>query len=56
MLFAMGVFTGFVVFFISSYLQALGSSNQIPPILAAWSPAIVCFLYGLTAMINLEDG
>ncbi|HOO81238.1 MAG TPA: LPS export ABC transporter permease LptG [Alphaproteobacteria bacterium] len=56
MLFAVGVFIGFVVFFVSSYLQALGSSNQIPPILAAWSPAIVCFLYGVSAMIHLEDG
>lgn len=55
-LFTIGVFIGFVVFFISSYLQALGASNQIPPILAAWSPAIVCFLYGLSAMIHLEDG
>ncbi len=56
LLLVMGVFIGFVVFFMSSYLQALGSSQQIPPPLAAWSPAIVCFLLGLTAIINLEDG
>ncbi|MCB9983788.1 MAG: LPS export ABC transporter permease LptG [Rhodospirillales bacterium] len=56
MLFVLGVFLGFVVFFISSYLQALGSSNQIPPLLAAWSPAVVCFLYGLSAMMHLEEG
>ena len=55
-LFAVGVFIGFFVFFMSSYLQAMGSSQQIPPILAAWSPAIVCFLLGLTAIMNLEDG
>ncbi len=55
-LFIMGVFVGFVVFFLSSYLQALGASQQIPPALAAWSPAIVCFLLGLTAIINFEDG
>jgi len=55
-LLVMGVFIGFVVFFMSSYLQALGSSQQIPPALAAWSPALVCFLLGLTAIINLEDG
>lgn len=55
-LFSTGIFTGFVVFFASSYLQALGSSQQIPVILAAWSPAIICFLLGLTAIINLEDG
>ena len=55
-LFAAGVFIGFVVFFMSSYLQALGSSQQIPPALAAWAPAVVCMLLGLTAIMNLEDG
>ncbi|MEZ5813896.1 MAG: LPS export ABC transporter permease LptG [Alphaproteobacteria bacterium] len=55
-LFSMGIFIGFVVFFMSSYLQALGASQQIPPMLAAWSPAIVCFLLGLTAIMNFEDG
>lgn len=51
-----GVFIGFFVFFMSSYLQALGSSQQIPPVLAAWSPAVVCLLLGLSSVINLEDG
>jgi len=55
-LFVMGVFTGFVVFFMSSYLQALGASQQIPVVLAAWAPAIICFLLGLTVIMNLEDG
>lgn len=51
-----GVFMGFSVFFMSSYLQALGSSQQIPPLLAAWSPAMICLLLGLTSIISLEDG
>lgn len=51
-----GVFIGFSVFFMSSYLQALGSSQQIPPVLAAWSPAAICLLLGLTSVMNLEDG
>lgn len=51
-----GVFIGFVVFFLSSFLQALGTSRQIPVILAAWSPAAICFLLGLSAMLNKEDG
>lgn len=55
-LLASGVFTGFVVFFMSSYLQALGSTQQLPPVLAAWSPAMICTLLGLTAILNLEDG
>ena len=51
-----GVFVGFLVFFLSSFLQALGSSQQIPVILAAWSPALICFLLGLSVMMNIEDG
>ena len=55
-LISVGVFTGFVVFFLSSFLQALGASQQIPVILAAWSPALICFMLGLSMVINLEDG
>ncbi len=53
---AAGVFIGFIVFFMSSFLQALGSSQQIPVVLAAWSPAFIAFLLGLSAMMNIEDG
>ncbi len=51
-----GVFIGFIVFFMSSFLQALGASQQIPVILAAWSPALISFLLGLAAMMTIEDG
>ncbi|MCB1532741.1 MAG: LPS export ABC transporter permease LptG [Alphaproteobacteria bacterium] len=55
-LIGIGVFLGFFVFFMSSFLQALGASQQIPIVLAAWAPAMICFLLGLTVMMNLEDG
>ena len=38
-LFGIGVFMGFFVFFMSSFMQALGASHQIPVVLAAWAPA-----------------
>lgn len=53
---ALGILIGFLVFFLSSFLQALGSTHQIPVLLAAWSPAFVTFLLGVAAMLNLEDG
>lgn len=53
---SVGIFIGFLVFFLSSFLQALGSSGQIPVFLAAWSPALICFLLGLSAMLTIEDG
>ncbi len=55
-LIATGVVIGFIIFFLSSFLQALGTSHQIPGFLAAWSPALVTFLLGVAVMLNLEDG
>jgi lipopolysaccharide export system permease protein len=54
--FAAGILIGFVIFFMSSFLQALGASHQVPVILAAWAPALISLLLGLTVMMNLEDG
>lgn len=51
-----GVIIGFVVFFASSFLQALGASQQIPIVVAAWFPALICFLLGIGALMALEDG
>lgn len=51
-----GVLIGFFIFFISSFMQAMGVSGQIPVILAAWAPAFITFLLGLSVMMNLEDG
>ncbi len=53
---ASGVFIGFIIFFASSFLQALGATQQIPVILAAWSPALISFLLGLSVIMNVEDG
>jgi lipopolysaccharide export system permease protein len=51
-----GVVMGFLVFFMSSFLQALGASQQIPVILAAWAPAMVSLLLGVAVLLSLEDG
>lgn len=55
-LITLGVIIGFMVFFMSSFLQALGTTHQIPVFLAAWAPASISFLLGLAVMLNLEDG
>lgn len=55
-LIASGVLMGFFVFFMSSFLQALGMSQQIPVLLAAWSPSVVTLLLGGAVMLSLEDG
>lgn len=51
-----GIGIGFLIFFVSSFLQALGASGQISIYIAAWFPAIISVLLGITAMLILEDG
>ncbi len=53
---AVGILLGFFVFFLSSYLHALGASGQIPVLMAAWSAPLISFLFGLGIMMNIEDG
>lgn len=56
LLISAGVFIGFLIFFMSSFLQALGASQQIPIILAAWSPALISLMLGVSIILHLEDG
>lgn len=51
-----GLFGGFFVFFMSSFLKALGGSHQIPAVLAAWAPALIVLLGSVTWLLNTEDG
>ncbi len=52
----LGIAIGFIIFFASSFLQALGASQQVPIIISAWFPAIISFLFGVGALMTLEDG
>jgi len=51
-----GVMTGFLLYFFSDVVFALGLSDSIPVTLAAWSPSGVATLLGLTMLLHLEDG
>lgn len=51
-----GIAAGFLLFFASDVVYALGLSGRIPVILSAWSPATVCCLFGSAFMFHLEDG
>ncbi len=56
LLIAAGVLTGFVFYFLSDVVLALGLSGKIPPALAAWTPAGICTLLGVGLLFHLEDG
>lgn len=56
MLIGLGVLAGFFIFFVESMLQAFGLSQKIPVFMAAWTPAILALLLGVTALLHTEDG
>ena len=51
-----GLLAGFLLFFLTDVVLALGMSGNIPVILSAWAPAGVATLLGLAMLFHLEDG
>ncbi len=56
LLMSSGIFVGFVIYFTSDLVAALGLSGSIPIILAAWAPVAISILTGMGLMLHLEDG
>lgn len=50
------LFTGFAVFFLGDFLQVLGISERLPIVVAAFAPATITLLAGMTALLYLEEG
>lgn len=50
-----GLISGVLLFFFASFMQALGSSGQIPVLLAAFAPAFIAFLAGLSLILHIEE-
>lgn len=53
---SVGLGFGFLLYFLSDIVFALGLSARIPEVLAAWTPATVTMLLGMTSLLHLEDG
>lgn len=51
-----GLGAGFLLYFFSRFLYALGLSTTLPLILAAWAPAMVASMLGLAYLFHREDG
>jgi len=56
MLIVSGVIAGFMLYFLSDIVFALGLSAKIPVLLAAWTPAGVSMIFGASMLLHLEDG
>jgi lipopolysaccharide export system permease protein len=51
-----GVMAGFVLFFMSQLIHALGYAGNLPIALAAFLPPLIGTLIGLSAYLHVEDG
>lgn len=51
-----GITSGFIFYFLTDIIYALGLSGSLPIPMAAWIPAIAITLFGLAMMFHLEDG
>jgi lipopolysaccharide export system permease protein len=56
MMIVCGVFAGFVLYFVSDIVVALGLSSKLPVLLAAWTPTGVSMMFGSSMLLHLEDG
>lgn len=55
-LLAIGAGVGFIYYFFSDFTEALGLSGLVTPTIAASAPTLACILFGVTALLYLEDG
>jgi lipopolysaccharide export system permease protein len=53
---ASGVAAGFALFVVSKVAQEFGQSGALPPVLAAWAPAVAGLMLAVALLLHLEDG
>jgi len=51
-----GVAAGFALFVVSKVAEEFGQSGAIPPVLAAWAPALSGLMLSVALLLHLEDG
>ncbi|MEF2070979.1 LPS export ABC transporter permease LptG [Consotaella aegiceratis] len=51
-----GVAAGFVLYVVTFLAKSLGSHAVVPPVVAAWFPAVAAGLFGVTILLHQEDG
>jgi lipopolysaccharide export system permease protein len=51
-----GVAMGFMLYVVTKIARDLGSGGMVPPPVAAWLPAFVAILIGITVLLHMEDG
>ena len=55
-LIVMGVASGFLFYFATNLIYALGAAGSLPVGLAAWAPSLVVVMFAVAALLHFEDG
>jgi len=51
-----GIFAGFVLYVITTLVQAFGNAGYVPPFVAAWVPVVIAMFFGISFLLRKEDG
>ncbi len=51
-----GIAAGFLLFLVSNLTKDFGQSGALPPVLAAWAPAVAGLMLSISLLLHLEDG
>lgn len=54
--FMLGIATTFVVYVLKDVTYVMGAASTIPFLVAAWIPALMTFLSGVSVLLHTEDG
>ena len=56
MLIVIGIGTGFMLYFATNLIYALGAAGHLPIVLAAFAPSLLVTMAAAAALLHLEDG
>jgi len=56
MLVVAGVASGFLFYFVTNLIYAMGGAGTLPVVLAAWAPSLIVLMVASAALLHLEDG
>ncbi len=51
-----GISTGFVLYFVSNLIRAIGLSGSLPVVLAAWTIPVIALMAATGLLLHTEDG
>lgn len=51
-----GLAAGFMLYFMTNIIYALGASGDLPIVLAAWAPSLIVMMAASAVLLHLEDG